>query len=52
MLYRNRKHPAPRANLWFNNFAIYGDDADFPEEEQDLKAGTNATKPKQGAMPF
>ena len=52
MRYGNNRHPAPRANLWFNNFAIYGDDADFPEEEQDLKGRANATKPKQGAMPF
>ena len=52
MLYRNRRHPAPRANLWFNNFAIYGDDGDFNEEEQDLQAKADKAKAKQGAMPF
>ena len=52
MHYKNNGHPAPKANLWFNNFAIYGDDKDFQDEEQDLQAKAEATKGKQGNMPF
>jgi hypothetical protein len=47
-----RRHPASSAGLWFNNFAVHGDDGDFPMEEQELKTKANKTKRKQGKMPF
>ena len=52
MLYQNRRHPESRAGLWFNNFAVYGDDKDFPAEEEDRKAKADKAKGKQGNMPF
>jgi hypothetical protein len=52
MLYQNRRHPESRASLWFNHFAVYGNDRDFPAEEKELEAKADKAKSKQGNMPF